>query len=569
MLDRISEISSELKVIASKYNTAWLISDISTSLKLNGQKHQSEICKDLSSPFRQLLYFCSLNITSPPNDEELFQFQDISEIIKIKDLLNQIEIEYQKLFYNSPTDNPDSKWFINRQIAVPTFLAYFNTWEQNFEEQIIERIEQTFTKFNKEIEEKIGLTVEDLIGMYNFLDDLSLKKLNTKPKIFDPDNIENFFENILKKGITPDKWGEFMGDELEELDSFMKYPGQFDSFNRQELIDVFGVDKTSLFLNLFSVSRTENSDFLFYHNESIILSRPFIEIEEGKYHVFYLKIVLKAIWDLLFDIFKNDAKLYQKVLKKRDNELENKSLQIITDFFPKDAKIYFNYFVDGFENDILVLWRHKAYIFEIKAGNIRSPFYNPDKAYDRIKKDFDSTIDYAYEQCFRIKEKFINKDEFWILDGKGKKIDLIKTRSFHNAFSIVITLNKFGQIQSDLGILLDLYEDDVYPLSLCIDDLEVIFLTLKKLGINQNDFTKYLFQRTKCHEMKFLSGDELEYFSLFVKFGNLLKFNDGKSITNLTPDLPDFIDDLYRKGLGFKNEKRLYEKTSGKFILLN
>lgn len=89
MLDRISEISSELKVIASKYNTAWLISDISTSLKLNGQKHQSEICKDLSSPFRQLLYFCSLNITSSPNSEEQFQFQDISETIKIKALLNQ------------------------------------------------------------------------------------------------------------------------------------------------------------------------------------------------------------------------------------------------------------------------------------------------------------------------------------------------------------------------------------------------------------------------------------------------------------------------------------------------
>jgi hypothetical protein len=33
-----------------------------------------------------------------------------------------------------------------------------------------------------------------------------------------------------------------------------------------------------------------------------------------------------------------------------------------------------------------------------------------------------------------------------------------------------------------------------------------------------------------------------------------------------TPDLGDIFDEQYRKSMGFKNEKNLYEKQSGKFM---
>ncbi|MEG1301923.1 MAG: hypothetical protein RSC93_14630, partial [Erysipelotrichaceae bacterium] len=41
---------------------------------------------------------------------------------------------------------------------------------------------------------------------------------------------------------------------------------------------------------------------------------------------------------------------------------------------------------------------------------------------------------------------------------------------------------------------------------------------------------------------------------------------DYADVIATTPDLADIFDEQYRKTMGFKNEKYLYEKQSGKFM---
>lgn len=64
---------------------------------------------------------------------------------------------------------------------------------------------------------------------------------------------------------------------------------------------------------------------------------------------------------------------------------------------------------------------------------------------------------------------------------KNHTID-IKTKNYHKAVSIVVTLERFGQIQTDLSTILKIYGKDDYPWSICIDDLEIFLLQMEKLG---------------------------------------------------------------------------------------
>ena len=210
-----------------------------------------------------------------------------------------------------------------------------------------------------------------------------------------------------------------------------------------------------------------------------------------------------------------------------------------------------------------------ALIVEAKASKRDEPRREPDKAYPLILSNFEETIQKGYDQAYRVKSKFISKEPLNIYsDVQLKKhvID-IRTKNYHSAFSIIVTLERFGQIQTDLSGLLEIYDNDEFPWSVCIDDLEIFLLQLEKLGKNKSHLMSFLTQREKLHG-KLITADELEVCGAFINERITAKeLNSDTTVLALTPDLTDIFDQTYQtKGLGFENEKNLEIKTSGKYL---
>ena len=132
-------------------------------------------------------------------------------------------------------------------------------------------------------------------------------------------------------------------------------------------------------------------------------------------------------------------------------------------------------------------------------------------------------------------------------------------------FFLIVNINSFGLVQNDLSYLLGLGEDDIFPWAVKYDDLEIFILTLISKGKTPKYFIDFLIFREELHG-KITCSDELE-----ICGGYLTKKINSKNIENIDilkthPEFGDVFDEQYRKTMGFKNERNLYEKQSGKFI---
>ena len=120
-------------------------------------------------------------------------------------------------------------------------------------------------------------------------------------------------------------------------------------------------------------------------------------------------------------------------------------------------------------------------------------------------------------------------------------------------------------MQNDLSYLLNIKEEDLYPWAVKYYDLEIFILTMIAQGKKPHFFIDFLLFRENLHG-KISCSDELE-----ICGGYLSKKINPKGVKYVDtfktePEYGDIFDDQYRKTMGFKNEKNLYIKQSGKYM---
>ena len=502
--------SQELKDLLANYDTQWFLGDLAflTTCISNGSAQDQ--LGQLSSPLRQLYFLGGLMLSSNSKGGGEVQFIP-KNWKKIVELLNEIEREYDKLFFPKPDEEIDEEWKKIRRVAMPSFLSYFNQGPLNYEEQTINWIRDLYGPMNLEIEAEVGIGIEDFLEFYEAVDSLHQMKFrgfSTNPELVEP---EWLTYTELKVGVdenAPDFIKE-MGMPNMPMYTFMADKGIKDHFKPLDLVS--------------------------------------------------------AIDNLLEKTCANDVKLKNKLTKQKGKLLENRVLELFKKFFKKDFKVFESYYVDGCEQDILFLWKNHAFIIEAKGYNLREPMRDPNKAFVRIKDDFEDCIGYGYTQTKRVEQKFVDQVPLRIEDGKGNLIEEIDTTQYkENDFSIIVNINSFGQIQNDLSTLLKIEEDDVYPWVIKLDDLEVFLLTMIAKKKRPEEFIDYLLLREELHG-KLICSDELEVCGGYL-VGELTEEKVEKADQIVTtPDLPTVFDDQYYKGMGFANEKYLPEKRSGKF----
>ena len=563
--------SQELKDLVSTFDTQWFLGDLSNLIQNIGTGMANDELGKLSSPLRQLYFIAGLLVSSDPVDGGDIQYspQNWGTIV---DLLNQIESEYDQLFFPEPDEIIDEQWKKVRSVAMPSFLTYFNQGPLNYEEQPINWIRELYIQLDNIIESVLGLKTEDFLCFYENLDSLIQKNFQnfSANKATPRPNWEKYTK--IQMGVVdgvPDFIKDF-GEKRRVLYTFMADKGIVDRFYPNELVSPsLQLEKVNAILTLLTTSRHQ-SDFLYYTATkpgNPLYEKPIVDIGDGLFQVFEIKQVIHSIESLLETICSKTNDNRTRLIEKKGELLEKRIVELFKSFFKKDFEVFSAYYVDGYEQDILFLWKDHAFIIEAKGYNLREPLRDPNKAFIRIKDDFKACIGYGYSQTRRVEKKFIDQLPLRITDKKGNLIKEIDTTKYIDTdFSIIVNLKSFGQIQNDLSTLLDIQEDS-YPWAVKFDDLEVFILTLMAKQKTPHFFVEFLLLREQLHG-KLICSDELQVCGAFISNKITEVLTEKEDLVMLSPDMANLFDEQYNKGMGFKNEKYLYEKKSGKYIFI-
>lgn len=567
--NRLETISNELKQILTKYDTQTALGHLSFLITCITNGTAQDELGQMASPMRQLYYLAGLMLTKDSDGTNELQFS-IEDWKHIVDLLSQIEKEYYTLFMLDCPGDVTDEWKKKVAVAMPTFFSYFNLGPLNFEEQLIEQIRGIFTNLDDVVTAKIGVTTEDLLQFYENLDSwcaYNLQSLGIGSDIYplrenwqDYTNIE-----IGTMGDVPDEIEAFGKEKMSTMtlvaDPGIKYRFRLTDMAKNGLSE----DKVESILSMLSFKRM-NSDFLYYTSQNPLQKRPIVNLDNGLYQVFEEKCVLHAILFQLEEICKIEESSKTRLSHSKGTYLENKIKELFEKYFGDKAEIISNYCIDGYEQDIMVLWRNNMFVIEAKAYTNREPFRNTGKAFTRIKDDFNKCIGYAYKQCKRIEDKLKAGAQFDLFDKNGRVLKTINPADYNgNDFYIIVNQESFGQIQVDLSTFLEVADDENYPWAVRYDDLEIFILTLMAKKKNPYFFIDFLTLREYLHG-HIICSDEGEICGGFLTGKLTWDMAESEDIITTTPDLATVFDEQYRKGMGFKNEKHWEEKHDGKTI---
>lgn len=571
----IEEESKKLKSIVGQYETDLFLCDIAVLLSLIDTPRIAYYpFQGLDSPLRQLTYLASLNVNSDPNEVTKKEVATDDEWREIVVQTIKSKAGYYDLLL--PKDGEDEyEFFKYYQVAMPVFMNYFDTGALNFEEQEIERIQRLFTPFDKEIELAFGLTTSDFLAIYELIDNALFVNLNVPFQLVRNDKECREFSDLQKANKAhPAEW-KYEGSN-ENVKKFVKHfqdRGERFKVSKESFYNSYPESKVNSFFNLLSVIKAK-TNYLFYTQANSILKQPLYQLKDGRHLVIEIKQILHSVYSLLHSFATNEKNgITERYYRLRGQYLQEKTCEIFDRFFKGEAHIHNEYTTapNGDGQDILILNKGLCLIIESKSGREAEPHKVPNdtlKVFEGIYRYFKRNIQEGYDQTFRIKKLFDQQVDFDIYDKNNVVKHHVRTHKYHDVFSIVVTMDKFRKPQIDLSLLLQLdKDDDRYPFSVSIDDLEIILLTMRKLKLGKADFIKFLKYREQL-QGRLDCTDELELWGAFI---NTKKFSiptEPKMHFRTYPEMAEFYDELYKTGLGFKNEKNLDKKKSNNWIFV-
>ncbi|MGD7025134.1 hypothetical protein ACQCVK_21450 [Rossellomorea vietnamensis] len=551
-----------LKDILSKVDTESLLGNIATEFGVTMNPTESIFEKtSLISPFKQYLYLSGLLLSTP---EESLKSNKEAPMNQLKILLNDIVDLYADIFSEEDGDVVNEQWLEARKVSMPVFINYFNTSSLTYEEQVVSRVVEWFQPFSEDIKTEIGIDVDELIRIFNFI------KGNLQIRIDDFQELTNkviedqalFFDYMKKKKVSFEQARE----ELD-LPNTRKFGEQLQLIHHirvQDMNKEFGEDVTQSFINLFSMDR-QNRDFNFYTEPNPFETSPIWRKSKDLLFIPIYKQIIHAILIQLTILMEKSNKK-NLFYKNRDNKTEEKTEEVFKDFFGESAKYYTSVFENDKsqnEHDLVIECDNNILIIEVKASKVKEPFRNPDKAFKRIKRDFksDGGIQKGYNQGMNLRNHIMSRELSVLYDSKGNEVVQFKKSKIKEIFIIVITAENMGILGCNTSYLLEKKKEDPYPWSMNIYDLETALEGIMYKNKKSNFFIEYLREREQLHEY-IVSTDELEVLGYYLENGSFRKLNieEGTYII-FDPNMSSVFDDIYFEKRGFVSSRRTYPRT--------
>lgn len=548
--DRASLLANELKELISCYDHRSFTAHISHLANIH-VRHQRNV--DLKSPIRQLMYLISLYFSTDFGGKIKYMPGDESDR-KMVSLLNEIEEGY-----NVTKDEiiEISQEEIERIIVTKsTFLNFYLNAPLTYFEQDIERVLRTFQHFDTHILKETGLDINAYIEFFKLMTKLENEKGNNYlNNNFDNDAIlESLKGEKSLKDLTDDEKIHLM-DLGEQAVYEMGIP-------LTEIFRAIGEEKGKLLIMYFTLIREDSKEYLYYTDPCPYLNKPIFFMDSEHVVMIFSKQLINAIYEFLYHICSDPLTPGRKVSERRDLYLEDKTAELFEDFFGTEAEYFRSYYVNGDEKDLIILQDRNAYIVECKAHKYRDPLRDEYKAYNRIKDDFKKSIGKGYDQAKPVEDCFYKESPFNLYHKNKKVLTTLNPNDYDEVFTLVVTHERFGQIQCNLKYLLEIEDDSNFPWSVGVNDLESFLITLKRKRNHKEEFKQFLLAREKLQGRVFCY-DELELCAYFLfDKQDFLKNCDRTEIFLSSPDMNNCFDLLYHVGFGFRDEVDLESKLN-------
>lgn len=566
----IEKDSDKLKELVSIYDSEVFIKYIADIITLiQPPRIPYKPFAALDSPLMQLLYIGSLNITSSPDKvkKKTVNYDEWEEIIRYA---VRVKAGYFDALLPEESDDEET-YYEQYKIVMPVFVDFFNSGMLNYEEQEINKVYSIFSAFDRKIEDNYGLKVKDFVDIYNLLDNQIIRNANKPYELINADEETKQFWNELKENKKhPDEWVyNGKNKNIQQIVDFFKNPKQRFVIKKSELSKEFDSKKIDKFLDIFSVKRGERDNYRFYTSPILLAEKPIFNIDTEKYIITEVKQIIHAIYKELTSFLKS-SEFEDRFYKRRGKFLQEKIVESLGSYFGNKANI-FNEYKTSKNNkgqDVILLYKGLCLIIEAKAGREPEPRRNANvkESFKTIAQYFKKNLQKGYLQTDRVKELFDYGEDFDIISDKDKFLYHVRTEKYHSVFTFIITLDKFREPQINLNHLLELNEDDEdYPISMCLDDFEVLMLALKKKKISIQKLITFLNNR-KNLQGRIDSNDELQIWADFILNDKFKIINDPNYKYSPSVFGADLFDDLYEKGLGFKNEKFKKQKENNQII---
>ncbi len=567
---KIKELSLQLKKEVSEYELESFAGFFTYSIKYPS-KDDKQVLNKFQSRLKDFLYLIALNATSELRGNKLMVFND-PNIQRWANILDEIKKLYQKNVLGDLAEFDNSLENKKRIIQYFSFHTYFENGTLSYMEQDLDHLDRVFTPYDDYLINDFGIEIEFLINLYRFSELVSNEKYK-RSKAYE--KTPEFLAFL--KAFKGDNWDECVEKLPNQIfNAFCEFGDcshKSLKFTREEYCSAFPSKKIDFFLKHFTFQPLPDENYLFFTQSNPLDDKPILQLPSGEYLYTYQKQIPITIGKFLFQHLLSKEKLKDKIRSHREKSLEKKTENIFKNFFNKESHTFFysNYHSKkNTEQDLLILSRRTAFIIEVKASKFREPFRNPN-GFKRLESDFKDSIQYGYEQCLRIEDLFYDDQPFSIFDKNEKLLYEIDPKKYEEVFSIVVTLERLGSIQSDLGLMLNKEENVDYPWSVYIDDLETFLMALRKVKNSPIvAFKEFLRDRHKLHGKAYIT-DEMDVCGTFLSNPKLFKeiaTNKDASATFL-PDNQQIFDDLYFTGLGFKDELFIENKKLKKFKDIN
>lgn len=571
MEDKIKAVKEKLSCIDTEELLGIISLHFTTFANANGEIQENlpfQFTSELMSPQKQYFYLAGLLMSTQykgngkENNELLLSLEkDIQEITQdyIKGFIGDKE-----LFKEEKKEK-----FKQNLVSMDAFVSYFDTGVLRYNEQTEELIKTLYSPFDDELVAICGLKTSDYIDFFNFVTE---KMTDAKNRMQDAFNeLQRFLASFNQYETNPQKiekeYQRLLNFGRDNPETFFKLQEGFtgnNKFKKQDVIDRYGKQKGEKLLELFALERKER-DFKYYNGNNPFISHPLCWLNQDTLYSVSPQILLNAIFDCITDFLENPKnKFSKKYWKTKADIVEQEFLKCFKSVFHEDARYHMAVCEKPGtqEHDILIEFKNYILIAEVKASKVREPFFNPEKAYIRIKDHFfsESGIGYAYNQACILKKKIETETDIVLYEDMRKPFELHDIQS-KNIIPIVLTLNQFGGIAINTSLLLTPEEGQSYPWVCNLHDFQNLIEILNYLKKTEDDFVEYVEWRSIKHK-DIIASDELDIVEQYFTIPKMKKEAGTVFIANNVKR--SLIDKIYfeKLGLAFPDVNSEHEENN-------
>jgi hypothetical protein len=513
---------------------------------------------DMHSPYRQVCHILGMALTSqerpnaPPITKEQWQ--------KAKELSTRIFDQYGLMYFRKPSEMQGLSDDERRRIEVTMgmFLQYLGAPPMRSEDQLLARVKALYVPFDDVLRRELGFSASDLLRLLDCIKDILEGQFDRVVSTYQyaADCHKQFMALWNAKGWSLEQTraeakrhpvGQAIRENMDAMQNLWR-------LRRADLDREVGACVADRMLALLGTGRGLEADAYKYATDpSPAVRYPLLVLDEDALFCASHSFLYYAA-ELHFDPVLSRSEEVHRFFETRDTWVERRVAATLASFLGKDGTVWQGVCETSdaqFEHDVVARVGGTWLISEVKAAPVRRSFFDPDRAFVRIRDDFrsDRGIQKAYEQGERFRQILLTSNQFRFFSTDGSLV-IDQPGPAKEVFVICVTGEFWGNVAIDLSLLLEKSEDAPYPWAVCIDDLEAFLKGLKAWGKSPDHLLKFLRQRSKLHGRSF-SEDELNIAGYFIEHGALPALpNDPKPLLLFTPENSSVFDEVFFEAQG-------------------